>query len=67
MWYEIRTGSVECVDEIDKMGDGQTDGNNAVQEEDAWLNDVGSVEASVPERATRIKVTSLLACCAALC
>ncbi|ADV23569.1 hypothetical protein I305_01469 [Cryptococcus gattii E566] len=55
MWYEIRTGSVECVDEVDKMKDGQTDDNNAVEKEDAWLNDVGSVEANVPERATRVK------------
>lgn len=56
MWYEIRTGSVECVDEVDKMKDGQTDDNNAVEKEDAWLNDVGSVEANVPERAARVKV-----------
>ncbi|OWZ37732.1 hypothetical protein C366_04617 [Cryptococcus neoformans Tu401-1] len=55
MWYEIRTGSVECVDEVDKMGNNQTDENNAGQEEDAWLKDVGSVEASAPERTTRIK------------
>lgn len=56
MWYEIRTGSVECVDEVDKMRDCQTDDNDAVVKEDAWLNDVGSVEANVPERATRVKV-----------
>ncbi|UOH83002.1 hypothetical protein LQV05_005715 [Cryptococcus neoformans] len=55
MWYEIRTGSVECVDEVDKMGNNQTDENNAGQEDDAWLKDVGSVEASAPERTTRIK------------
>lgn len=56
MWYEIRTGSVECVDEVDIMKDSQTDDNNAVEKEDAWLNDVGSVEANVPERASRVKV-----------
>lgn len=56
MWYEIRTGSVECVDEVDKMRDCPTDDNDAVEKEDAWLNDVGSVEANVPERATRVKV-----------
>nr|ODN94444.1 hypothetical protein L204_04576 [Cryptococcus depauperatus CBS 7855] len=49
MWYEIKTGSVECVDQVDKRkGDDEEDGL-------AWLKDVGVVEEHEPEHISRIK------------
>lgn len=70
MWYEIRTGSVECVDEVDPArikgngkgkgkvtaeGDG-ADVHEGMEEED--LGDLGGMEASTPIRKIRIKVRS---------
>ncbi|WVQ72000.1 hypothetical protein IAR50_001544 [Cryptococcus sp. DSM 104548] len=48
MWYEIKTGTVACVDEVDKEKEGE-------DEEEEWLRDVGAVEAAAPERKTRLK------------
>ncbi|WVW85366.1 hypothetical protein I302_107404 [Kwoniella bestiolae CBS 10118] len=68
MWYEIKTGSVECVDEIPKstvqgkdrddpsggqMVDPGKDGDSDL----GWLIDVGAVEEDVPDRKARIKST----------
>nr|XP_031863923.1 uncharacterized protein CI109_000567 [Kwoniella shandongensis]KAA5530995.1 hypothetical protein CI109_000567 [Kwoniella shandongensis] len=50
MWYEIKTGSAECVDEVSKDG---TDKEDDI----AWLNSVGDMEEEEPERKVRVKST----------
>ncbi|KAK8854585.1 hypothetical protein IAR55_003324 [Kwoniella newhampshirensis] len=56
MWYEIKTGSAECVDEIDKTAPvANADGND--KDDMAWLQNVGDMEEAAPEKKTRIKST----------
>ena len=50
MWYEIKTGSVECVDEVDRAPETAED----------ELAGLGGIEEDEPERKTRIKVSITL-------
>lgn len=71
MWYEIRTGSVECIDEMKPSRKGkekekQTDSEGDVQMavvtpgEELDLAGIGSVEEDEPQTQARLKVSSLL-------
>ncbi|WVR09396.1 hypothetical protein IAU60_006463 [Kwoniella sp. DSM 27419] len=56
MWHELRTGSVECVDE--EIGTGPSSaGKNMDGDDLAWLEGAGAIEADVPEKRSRIKST----------
>ncbi|OCF57694.1 hypothetical protein L486_05157 [Kwoniella mangroviensis CBS 10435] len=59
MWYEIKTGSVECIDEIppstSKISEKEDDAE--AEEGMEWLKDVGALEEDKPERKIRIKST----------
>ncbi|WWC63545.1 uncharacterized protein I303_106148 [Kwoniella dejecticola CBS 10117] len=61
MWYEIKTGSVECIDEVPTVSSTIKKGDNPegeeVEEGLEWLNDFGGVEEEKPERQSRIKST----------
>lgn len=71
MWYEIRTGSTECIDEVrppSRKGKGKAeDGHGDVQmetaedgqeEEELDLDGIGAVEEDEPERRVRLKVSA---------
>ncbi|WRT68640.1 uncharacterized protein IL334_005619 [Kwoniella shivajii] len=60
MWYEIRTGSIECIDEISNSTNVSGKGNDGKEKEgdkEDWLNDIGGIEEDVPERKSRVKST----------
>ncbi|WWC71344.1 uncharacterized protein I206_105298 [Kwoniella pini CBS 10737] len=57
MWYEIKTGSVECIDEISQRGKKSNDEKEGEEEGLEWLTDIGGVEEDKPERKSRIKST----------
>lgn len=62
MWYELRTGSVECVDEISKLPSrGDTElrdrsGRSMDVDMMGGLENIGRMEEDEPERHSRIKV-----------
>lgn len=51
LWYEIRTDSVECTDEVEEGTEVKED------EFSAALAGIGAVEAAAPKRVKRLKVT----------
>ncbi len=62
MWYEIRTGSLECVDEVSQPAKGK--GGKKTVDEEMDLDDIGGVEHDIggivenePDRQIRIKVS----------
>ncbi|KAL7422387.1 hypothetical protein Q5752_003033 [Cryptotrichosporon argae] len=65
MWYEIRTGSVECVDEVGARGGGKAWGGSEAKKADGDAAEgagdedefagIGAVEASAPVIQKRIK------------
>ena len=67
MWYEIHTGSVDCVDEVAK-GTSETPtmshaahGNPTVDLDDTGIDDhlfqgIGAMEEEAPDRKVRVKV-----------
>ena len=48
MWYEIHTGTTECVDEVEAV-------NDSMDEDE--FSGVGAVEAEEPERKSRLNVS----------
>jgi hypothetical protein len=72
MWYEIKTGTTECVDEVMSKekgkakakseaaeGDGDVSMEGANEAEIDFSN-IGAVEEDEPERVSRLKVSLLL-------
>jgi len=53
MWYEIHTGTAECVDEVD-ADKGSGEGDNGTEDE---FSGIGDVEEDAPERKTRLNVS----------
>jgi hypothetical protein len=49
MWYEIHTGTTECVDEVDPSG-------SLGEEEKDEFAGIGAIEAAEPERKSRLNV-----------
>lgn len=72
MWYEIRTGTTECVDEVMSKEKGKAKANpeaaegdgdvsmEGAKEAEVDLSDIGAVEEDEPERVSRLKVSLLL-------
>lgn len=54
LWYEVRTDSVECTDEVEDEQEAKEDVFSAA------LANIGAVEAAAPKRATRLKVMPCL-------
>ena len=62
MWYELRTGSVECVDEVSRGAGGRegdkakaVDGMNL--DDHGGMDDIGGMEEDEPEQQFRLKVS----------
>lgn len=65
MWYEIRTGSMECIDEVGPRPSGskkdEPNGGNdqdmpGAEEPELDLDGIGEIEAAAPEHQARLKV-----------
>lgn len=61
MWYELRTGSVECVDEVSRGAGGRegdkakaVDGMNL--DDHGGMDDIGGMEEDEPEQQFRLKL-----------
>lgn len=68
MWYEIRTGSTECIEEVTSKGKGRGKGkekeketNEVVMGEAEVLDfgDIGGIEEDEPERISKLKVSHI--------
>ena len=60
MWYEIHTGSTECVDEVEsKPSKTGGSGDDANDDSDEELRGIGGVEATPAVRKSRINVSSI--------
>jgi len=62
MWYEIRTGSTECVEEVSSTGTGKGKEKGNADEamegaEDVDFGDIGGIEEDEPERIAKLKVS----------
>jgi len=51
MWYELHTGTTECVDDV------ETGPTNIDDEDDPEFSGIGAVEAEETERKTRLNVS----------
>ena len=62
MWYEIRTGSTECIEEVKpQAGKGKGKEIDEVmmgEEEEIDFGDIGGIEEEEPERISKLKVNS---------
>ena len=63
MWYEIRTGSTECIEEVTPKAAGKGKGkeiNEVVKGgvEEMEFGDIGGIEEEEPERISKLKVSS---------
>jgi len=64
MWYEIRTGSTECIEEVTKAG-GKGKGKEIDEvvmgdAEEMEFGDIGGIEEDEPERISKLKVCPIL-------
>jgi hypothetical protein len=71
MWYEIRTGSTECIEEVGAKDKGKGKenpngkgkaGDDVVMEEadeEPDFGDIGGIEEDEPERIAKLKVSCL--------
>ena len=64
MWYEIRTGSTECIEEVTKAG-GKGKGKEIDEvvmgdAEEMEFGDIGGIEEDEPERISKLKVCTIL-------
>jgi hypothetical protein len=62
MWYEIRTGSTECIEEVTPKGAGKAKGKEAIEvvmgdAEEIEFGDIGGIEEEEPERISKLKVS----------
>ena len=62
MWYEIRTGSTECIEEVKPQTEGKGKGkevDEVMDTEESEFGDVGGIEEEEPERISKLKVSSI--------
>jgi hypothetical protein len=62
MWYEIRTGSTECIEEVKPQVGGKGKGKEIDEvimgdEEEIDFGDIGGIEEEEPERISKSKVS----------
>jgi hypothetical protein len=62
MWYEIRTGSTECIEEVKPQVGGKGKGKEIDEvmmgeEEGIDFGDIGGIEEQEPERISKLKVS----------
>jgi hypothetical protein len=62
MWYEIRTGSTECIEEVKPQVGGKGKGKEVDEvimgdEEEIDFGDIGGIEEEEPERISKSKVS----------
>jgi hypothetical protein len=67
MWYEIRTGSTECIEEVTPKvgGKGKGKGKDKAEvvmedAEEIEFGDIGGIEEDEPERISKLKVSTIL-------
>jgi hypothetical protein len=67
MWYEIRTGSTECIEEVTPKvgGKGKGKGKDKAEvvmedAEEIEFGDIGGIEEEEPERISKLKVSTML-------
>jgi len=61
MWYEIRTGSTECIEEVTPKAAGKGKGKEVdeiMDAEEMDFGDIGGIEEEEPERISKLKVSS---------
>jgi hypothetical protein len=61
MWYEIRTGSTECIEEVKSQAGGKGKGKEidvVMDAEEIEFGDIGGIEEDEPERISKLKVNS---------
>ena len=63
MWYEIRTGSTECIEEVKPQVGGKGKGKEIDEivmgrVEEMEFGDIGGIEEEEPERISKLKVSS---------
>jgi hypothetical protein len=61
MWYEIRTGSTECIEEV-KLQAGKGKGkeiDEVMDAEEMEFGDIGGIEEEEPERISKLKACTL--------
>jgi hypothetical protein len=59
MWYEIRTGSTECIEEVTPRSGGKGKGKEVDEvkgAEEQEFGDIGGIEEEEPERISKLKV-----------
>ena len=65
MWYEIRTGSTECIEEVKPQAGGKGKGKEIdevlMDAEEMEFGDIGGIEEEEPERISKLKVSTILA------
>jgi hypothetical protein len=62
MWYEVRTGSTECIEEVKAQAGGKGKGkeiDEVVMDEETEFGDIGGIEEEEPERISKLKVSSI--------
>jgi hypothetical protein len=64
MWYEIRTGSTECIEEVKAQAGGKGKGKEIdeviMDAEEMGFGDIGAIEEEEPERISKLKVSTVL-------
>ena len=65
MWYEIRTGSTECIEEVKAKAGGKDKGKEVDEAvmgdaEEMEFGDIGGIEEEEPERISKLKVCTIL-------
>ena len=59
MWYEIRTGSTECIEEVKPQAGGKGKSkeiDEVMDAEEMEFGDIGGIEEEEPERISKLKV-----------
>jgi hypothetical protein len=61
MWYEIRTGSTECIEEVKPQVGGKGKGkeiDEVMDAEEIDFGDIGGIEEEEPERISKLKAST---------